>query len=176
MNCPSCGHENAVDAAFCNKCGARLEIVCANCQRSNRGDSAFCAGCGQRLTAGAPAAVPAAPLSYTPRHLAEKILRERSALEGERRNVTVLFADAMGFTPLSERVDAEEVYSLMQGCLARMMDAVHKYEGTITSFTGDGVMALFGAPIAHEDSARRAIVGRSRDAAVARGLFRRGQA
>ncbi|MGH6792650.1 MAG: ATP-binding protein, partial [Methyloceanibacter sp.] len=71
--------------------------------------------------------------------------------------MTVLFSDAMGFTPLSERVDAEEVYRLMQGCLARMMDAVHKYEGTITNFTGDGVMALFGAPIAHEDSARRAI-------------------
>jgi class 3 adenylate cyclase/tetratricopeptide (TPR) repeat protein len=157
LNCPSCGHENATDAAFCNKCGAGLQIICALCRRSNRGDSAFCAGCGQKLTAGTPAAAPPAPLSYTPRHLAEKILRERSALEGERRNVTVLFADAMGFTPLSERVDAEEVYGLMQGCLARMMDAVHKYEGTITNFTGDGVMALFGAPIAHEDSARRAV-------------------
>jgi class 3 adenylate cyclase/tetratricopeptide (TPR) repeat protein len=157
LNCPSCGHENAADAAFCNKCGARLEIVCANCQRSNRGDSAFCAGCGQKLVAVAPGAVSQAPISYTPKHLAEKILRDRASLEGERRTVTVLFSDAMGFTPLSERIDAEEVYSLMQGCLGRMMDAVHKYEGTITNFTGDGVMALFGAPIAHEDAARRAI-------------------
>jgi class 3 adenylate cyclase/tetratricopeptide (TPR) repeat protein len=71
--------------------------------------------------------------------------------------VTVLFADAMGFTPMSEKIDAEEVYGLMQGALARMMDSVHQYEGTVTSFTGDGVMALFGAPIAHEDSARRAV-------------------
>ena len=156
MNCPSCGHQNTPDAAFCNKCGAKLEIVCAACQRSNSTDSAFCAGCGQRLVAVDSDAIPK-PLSYTPRHLVEKILRDRAALEGERRNVTVLFSDAMGFTPLSERVDAEEVYSLMQGCIARMMEAVHRYEGTITSFTGDGVMALFGAPIAHEDSARRAI-------------------
>ena len=126
------------------------------CQRGNSTDSAFCAGCGQRFIRSSSDALPK-PLSYTPRHLAEKILRDRAALEGERRNVTVLFSDAMGFTPLSERVDAEEVYGLMQGCLARMMEAVHRYEGTITSFTGDGVMALFGAPIAHEDSARRAI-------------------
>jgi class 3 adenylate cyclase/tetratricopeptide (TPR) repeat protein len=157
LNCPSCGHENAADAAFCNKCGARLEIVCAHCQRSNRGDSTFCAGCGQKLTAGATTAAPPAPISYTPKHLAEKILRDRAALEGERRTVTVLFSDAMGFTPLSEKIDAEEVYGLMQGCLGRMMDAVHRYEGTITQFTGDGIMALFGAPIAHEDAARRAI-------------------
>ncbi len=104
-----------------------------------------------------PAFAAASPLSYTPRHLAEKILRERTSLQGERRTVTVLFSDAMGFTPLSERIGEEEVYSLMQGCLARMMDVVHRYEGTITQFTGDGVMALFGAPIAHEDSARRAV-------------------
>jgi class 3 adenylate cyclase/tetratricopeptide (TPR) repeat protein len=157
VNCPSCGHQNSPDAAFCNKCGARLEIVCAACKRSNSADSSFCAGCGQRLEAGQAAGAPPNPLSYTPKHLAEKILRERAALEGERRTVTVLFSDAMGFTPLSERTDAEEVYALMQGCLSRMMDAVHRYEGTVTSFTGDGVMALFGAPIAHEDGARRAV-------------------
>jgi class 3 adenylate cyclase/tetratricopeptide (TPR) repeat protein len=100
---------------------------------------------------------PRDPLSYTPRHLVEKILKDRGALVGERRTVTVLFSDAMGFTPLSERIGEEEVYSLMQDCVARMMEAVHHYEGTITQFTGDGVMALFGAPIAHEDSARRAV-------------------
>jgi class 3 adenylate cyclase/tetratricopeptide (TPR) repeat protein len=158
LNCPSCAHQSAADAAFCNTCGVRLEIVCADCQRSNRADSSFCAGCGRRLTAEtAETPAPPNPLSYTPKHLAEKILRDRAALEGERRTVTVLFSDAMGFTPLSERIDAEEVYGLMQGCLARMMDAVHHYEGTITNFTGDGVMALFGAPIAHEDAARRAV-------------------
>ena len=157
MNCPSCGRQNAPDAAFCNKCGSALEVVCLACDRKNPPDSSFCAGCGRRLTPAAQAPAAPSPRSYTPRHLAEKILRDRAALEGERRTVTVLFCDAMGFTPLAERIDAEEVYGLMQGCLARMMDAVHRYEGTITQFTGDGVMALFGAPIAHEDAARRAV-------------------
>ena len=133
---------------------------CPSCQRDNAAAAAFCSGCGQSLTdAHAPTVASAAPdpLSYTPRHLAEKILRDRGSLVGERRTVTVLFSDALGFTPLSERIGEEEVYSLMQGCVARMMEAVHRYEGTITQFTGDGVMALFGAPIAHEDSARRAV-------------------
>ncbi|MBI1885977.1 MAG: AAA family ATPase [Chloroflexi bacterium] len=160
MNCPSCGHDNAPDAAFCDKCGSGLVITCTSCGRGNPPDSAFCAGCGHKLAeAAAAGATPTAPdpLSYTPRHLVEKILRDRGSLVGERRTVTVLFSDAMGFTPLSERIGEEEVYTLMQECTARMMDAVHRYEGTITQFTGDGVMALFGAPIAHEDSARRAV-------------------
>jgi class 3 adenylate cyclase/tetratricopeptide (TPR) repeat protein len=89
--------------------------------------------------------------------LADKILATRSSIEGERRTVTVLFADAAGFTPISERLGEEQVYSLMQGCFARMMDAVHRYDGTVTQFLGDGIMALFGAPIAHEDSPRRAV-------------------
>jgi class 3 adenylate cyclase/tetratricopeptide (TPR) repeat protein len=158
MICPSCSNQNAPDASFCNKCGARLEIICAKCQRANPSGSSFCAGCGQPLgsTQSPPTPLPDA-LSYTPKHLAEKILRNRSAIEGERRTVTVLFSDAMGFTPLSEKIDAEEVYGLMQSSFERMMNAVHRYEGTITSFTGDGVMALFGAPIAHEDAARRAV-------------------
>ncbi len=122
--------------------------------------SIYCAGCGQKLPAsdalGGPAEG-AAPSSYTPRHLAEKILRDRASLEGERRNVTVLFSDAMGFTPMGEAMDEEELYQLMQGCLSCMMEAVHRYEGTVVSFTGDGAMAIFGAPIAHEDSARRAL-------------------
>jgi class 3 adenylate cyclase len=154
VNCPSCGKDNAADASFCNGCGDRLEIVCPQCNRPNPAGSSFCSGCGIRLGEAAPAA---SPLTYTPKHLAEKILRERSVLEGERRNVTVLFADAMGFTPMSEKIDAEAVYGLMQGALARMMESVHRYEGTVTSFTGDGIMALFGAPITHEDSARRAV-------------------
>jgi class 3 adenylate cyclase/tetratricopeptide (TPR) repeat protein len=165
MDCPSCGHENRPGAAFCGECGASLasEIACPGCNASNPAGQKFCNACGRPLgaTAGAAAAtIPeqaADPLTYTPAHLAEKILRDRPSLEGERRTVTVLFADAMGFTPISERFDQEQVYSLMQGCFARMMDAVHRYEGTITQFLGDGVMALFGAPIAHEDSARRAV-------------------
>ena len=169
MECLTCGHRNRAGASFCGECGASLaqDVLCPNCGTSNPTGQRFCDGCGQRLAAEpAPASVAAAtgaaapsedPRSYTPAHLAEKILRDRPSLEGERRTVTVLFADAIGFTPLSERLDQEDVYSLMQGCFARMMDAVHRYEGTISQFLGDGVMALFGAPIAHEDSARRAV-------------------
>jgi class 3 adenylate cyclase/tetratricopeptide (TPR) repeat protein len=169
MECPACGHQNRLGASYCGECGVPLshEIVCEGCGASNPAGQKFCNGCGQRLAELAqPVAVagieavsrrPEDPRAYTPPHLAEKILRDRPALEGERRTVTVLFADAMGFTPISEQLDQEHVYSLMQGCFARMMDAVHRYEGTITQFLGDGVMALFGAPIAHEDSARRAV-------------------
>lgn len=157
MGCPSCGHENLDDAQFCTQCGIELELACPKCGRKSPPGSVFCAGCGHRLAEPAKPAPAPEPRSYTPRHLAEKILRDRARLEGERRTVTVLFADAIGFTPISERLDEEEVYDLMQGCLGRMMDAVHRYEGTITQFRGDGVMALFGAPIAHEDAARRAV-------------------
>src|SRR5262249_33621822 len=108
--------------------------------------------------AAAPPGTPerAAPASYTPRHLAEKILVSRAAIEGERKQVTVLFADCVGFTALSTRLDPEDLHGIMDGCFTHLMEAVHRYEGTINQFTGDGVMALFGAPIAHEDHAVRA--------------------
>ena len=96
--------------------------------------------------------------AYTPAHLARRILQERRSIQGERRVVTVLFADAVGSTAYGERVDAEQVYAVVQRSVAMMMDAVHRYEGAITQFRGDGVMALFGAPLAHEDSARRAVL------------------
>ena len=157
MLCPTCSRDNRPGRKFCADCGAELTVVCTACGASNEPEERFCGGCGNRLV-GSPAAVSTPrPRSYTPDHLAERILRERSTLEGERRTVTVLFADASGFTPISERLDAEEVYALMQGCLGRMMEAVHRYEGTVTQFLGDGIMALFGAPIAHEDSPRRAV-------------------
>ncbi len=158
MRCPSCQHENPTDAAFCTGCGSPLETRCARCGRTSPPGSRFCPGCGNRLDG--PGADPAAVErgTHTPAHLASKILRDRKLLEGERRTVTVLFADATGFTSLSEQVDPERVYDLMQGCLSCMMNAVHRYEGAVTHYTGDGVMALFGAPIAHEDSARRAVL------------------
>src|SRR5205814_8896526 len=107
-----------------------------------------------------PAPAPTAPApvntaSYTPKHLADKILGSRSALEGERKLVTVLFADCVGFTKLSTQLDPEDLHSVMDGAFVRIMEAVHRYEGTVNQFTGDGVMALFGAPIAHEDHAVR---------------------
>jgi len=96
-------------------------------------------------------------VSYTPKHLAEKILKSRSALEGERRQVTVLFADMAGFTSLAEKLDPEEVHRVINACFELIAAEIHRFEGTINQYTGDGVMALFGAPIAHEDSARRAV-------------------
>ncbi len=128
MSCPSCGHENPAGARFCNDCGARLA---------------------------APAAAPE-PRSYTPRHLVEKILASKSALEGERKPVTVLFADVARSMELAERVDPEEWHRLLDRLFRILADGIHRYEGTINQYTGDGIMALFGAPIAHEDHAQRA--------------------
>jgi class 3 adenylate cyclase/tetratricopeptide (TPR) repeat protein len=116
----------------------------------------FCGECGAAL-APEPAGKSASPESYTPKHLAEKILKSRSALEGERRQVTVLFADMAGFTSLAEKLDPEEVHRIINACFEIMTAEVHRFEGTINQYTGDGVMALFGAPIAHEDGARRAV-------------------
>src|SRR3954447_17088915 len=162
MRCSACTHDNRATATFCEECGAKLAPVCPACGAEVRPSARFCDACGQRL-AQSPLPVPAAPTeapdprSYTPPYLQEKILRDRATLQGERRTVTVLFADAVGSTTMAERLDEEVVYTVMQGCLACMLDAVHHYEGTINQFLGDGVMALFGAPIAHEDSARRAV-------------------
>ena len=97
-----------------------------------------------------------APQSYTPKHLADKILTTRSAIEGERKLVTVMFADVAGFTSLSEKLDPEDVHRIMDGCCRILVDEIHRFEGTVGEFRGDGVMALFGAPIAHEDHAQRA--------------------
>jgi class 3 adenylate cyclase/tetratricopeptide (TPR) repeat protein len=98
----------------------------------------------------------AAPVTYTPTHLAEKILTSKGALEGERKTVTVMFSDVSGFTAMSERLDPEDVHGIMDRVFEVILAAVHRYEGTINQFLGDGVMALFGAPIAHEDHAQRA--------------------
>ncbi len=95
--------------------------------------------------------------SYTPKHLVNKVFTTRSALEGERRRVTVLFADTAGFTALAEKLDPEEVHQILDRCFELITSAVHRFEGTINQYTGDGVMALFGAPIAHEDGPRRAV-------------------
>jgi class 3 adenylate cyclase/tetratricopeptide (TPR) repeat protein len=158
MDCPKCRHENPEDANFCNSCGQKLEFTCPKCQKINPPGSRFCNGCGQDLRT-PQETTPidyARPQTFTPKHLAEKILNTRSAIEGERKLVTVLFADVAGFTALSEKLEPEEVHRIMEGCLKILMDAIHKYEGTINQFTGDGVMALFGAPLAHEDHAQRA--------------------
>ena len=157
MNCPACGYEPPPDSTFCNACGARLERECPNCSASVPPGSRFCNRCGQSLD-DAAAPLPAskrAPRSYTPRHLADKILQSKSALEGERKQVTVLFADVKGSVELAEQVDPEEWHAILDRFFQILADGVHRFEGTVNQYTGDGIMALFGAPIAHEDHARR---------------------
>src|SRR6266542_1366999 len=116
----------------------------------------FCGECGKPLSEAAKPGPPPDPRSYTPKHLAEKILTSRSALEGERKQVTVLFADVKGSMELSEQVDPEEWHKILDGFFKIVADGVHRFEGTVNQYTGDGIMALFGAPIAHEDHAERA--------------------
>ena len=154
MLCLRCRTENREGRRFCSKCAAPLAVVCASCGFTNDPGDAFCGGCGQRVT-GAPVAG-RAPESYTPKHLAEKILTSRSALEGERKQVTVLFADLKGSMELLADRDPEEARALLDPVLEHMMEAVHRYEGTVNQVMGDGIMALFGAPLAHEDHAVRA--------------------
>ena len=158
MRCPQCRHDNPDGVKFCGECGTRFESLCPRCGTGNPPANKFCHQCGQALASPpTPAARFASPQSYTPPHLAEKILTSRTALEGERKQVTVLFADVSGFTSISEQLDPEEVHQLMNRAFELMLGEVHRYEGTINQFLGDGVMALFGAPIAHEDHAQRAV-------------------
>jgi class 3 adenylate cyclase len=157
MRCPGCQHENPDGSNFCLGCGARLALACAGCGADLPAGARFCNKCGAPVAAGSggPARF-ASPGAYTPRHLAEKILTSRAALEGERKQVTVLFADLKGSMELLADRDPEEARKLLDPVLERMMEAVHRYEGTVNQVMGDGIMALFGAPLAHEDHAVRA--------------------
>jgi class 3 adenylate cyclase len=131
--CAQCGTELPAGAKFCFQCGQPVS-------GKSKGQSRF-----------------TSPAAYTPKHLADKILTSRRALEGERMQVTVLFVDVSGFTSLSERLDPKEVHGLMNRAIQLMLTEVHRYEGTVNQFLGDGIMALFGAPIAYEDHAQRAV-------------------
>jgi class 3 adenylate cyclase/tetratricopeptide (TPR) repeat protein len=157
MRCPSCGFENPEGMKFCGQCASPLGRRCPQCGFANPPGFAFCGQCATSLTEPPAASPPQVPLSYTPKHLAEKILASRTALEGERKQVTVLFADVSGFTSISEQLDPEDVHQFMNRAFALMLEEVHRYEGTVNQFLGDGLMALFGAPIAHEDHAQRAV-------------------
>ncbi|HUE40163.1 MAG TPA: adenylate/guanylate cyclase domain-containing protein, partial [Candidatus Binatia bacterium] len=156
MRCSACSYDNRAGARFCGECASPLGVVitCHACGASNPAEQKFCDGCGQPLRASASMARD--PRAYTPAHLADKILTTRSAIEGERKQVTVLFADVQGSMDLAESVDAEEWHRILDRFFAILSDGIHRFEGTINQFTGDGVMALFGAPIAHEDHAHRA--------------------
>ena len=158
MECSECKFDNRKGAKFCLKCGTKLELQCPQCGKGLPSAAVFCDECGSKLTA-VSETIPIdynQPQSYTPKYLADKILTTRSSIEGERKLVTVLFADVANYTSMAEKLDPEEVHQIMNGCFKVLMAEIHKYEGTINQFTGDGVMALFGAPVAHEDQAQRA--------------------
>ena len=160
MRCLRCRAENREGARFCRECGKRFDVACLKCGAKIEPGSKFCDACGTSIpVAVTPATFPsrfASPESYTPKHLAEKILTSKAALEGERKQVTVLFADMKGSMELIADRDPEEARKLLDPVLERMMDAVHRYEGTVNQVMGDGIMALFGAPLACEDHAVRA--------------------
>ena len=157
MKCPRCQQDNPIHARFCLGCGAQLTLACGACGAELPGGARFCLQCGESVTAGTAALRRSpAPESYTPKHLAEKILTSKAALEGERKQVTVLFADLRGSMQLLADRDPEEARKLLDPVLERMMEAVHRFEGTVNQVMGDGIMALFGAPLAHEDHAVRA--------------------
>ncbi len=156
MQCPRCPHDNPAGVKFCGECGTRLESLCPSCKAFNPPANKFCGQCGVALGQVAAASDFTSPQSYTPKHLVEKILTSKSALEGERKQVTVLFADMKGSMELLASGDPEDARKLLDPIIEHMMEAVHRYEGTVNQVMGDGIMALFGAPLAHEDHAVRA--------------------
>jgi class 3 adenylate cyclase/tetratricopeptide (TPR) repeat protein len=165
MKCPSCQFENNEEAKFCKECGAKLALFCPNCESILKPDCKFCEECGYKLSL--PLEQAPKELSYDeklekiqrylPRGLTEKILSQRGKIEGERKHVTVMFCDMVGFTQLSERVGSEDAYSVMDQVYEILIHIVHDHEGTVNEFTGDGIMALFGAPIALEDAPQKSI-------------------
>jgi class 3 adenylate cyclase/tetratricopeptide (TPR) repeat protein len=165
MKCRKCQTENPEGLKFCVECGKKLEIICPKCGFSNSPTFKFCGECGQDLS------LPSKPIPkelsfdeklakiqrYLPKGLTEKILAQRDKIEGERKQVTVMFCDMEGFTPLVEKLGPEEAYSVMDQIYEILIHKAHDYEGTVNEMTGDGIMALFGAPIALEDAPQRAI-------------------
>jgi len=174
LTCAKCQTENRPGRRFCSECGAALAVACPSCGFANESGEKFCGGCGASLAVATPqpgSPTPAFPVApeptpsvsrfgspeaYTPQHLAKKILASKSALEGERKQVTVLFADLKGSMELLADRDPEEARAILDPVLELMMEAVHEYEGTVNQVMGDGIMALFGAPVALEDHAVRA--------------------
>jgi class 3 adenylate cyclase/tetratricopeptide (TPR) repeat protein len=171
MRCPQCQFDNPPAMKFCGQCGSKLgQPACPSCGAESPPGFKFCGECGTPLAsagaAGAAArpAVPAPPpkpapvQGYTPPHLAEQVFRSRLAVEGERKQVTVLFCDLVGSTTLADRLGPETMHVLLNRFFELALAEVHRYEGTVNQFLGDGFMALFGAPITHEDHARRAVL------------------
>ncbi len=162
IHCAACGSDSPPGARFCMHCAAPLPRACAACGSGVPVGARFCPQCAHPMGAvkgsgAAPAVEPERTArAYTPKHLADKILQSRSALQGERKQVTVLFADVKGSMELAEQLDPEEWHRILERFFAILTEGVHRFEGTVNQYTGDGIMALFGAPIAHEDHAQRA--------------------
>lgn len=162
MQCSRCSATNPSGSRYCDACGAPLQVVCVACDHSNRPGARFCAGCGRELAPPATSAgnatpeAPVATVPLLPPQLAARILSSRFAREGERKQVTVLFADIRGSTELIQELDPEQALHRLEPVLKAMADAVHRFGGTVNRMQGDGIMALFGAPLAHEDHAVRA--------------------
>ena len=165
MKCPKCSSGNPDTNKFCRKCGEKLSLVCPHCGAEILPDDHFCGKCGQNLTLPSePSAKALSPeekvekiQKYLPKGIAEKILAQRDRIEGERKQVTVMFCDMEGFTPFADKFGPEETYAVMDQVYEILIHKVHDYEGTVNEMTGDGIMALFGAPIALEDAPQRAI-------------------
>jgi class 3 adenylate cyclase len=159
MRCTKCGTDNAADARFCNQCATPLNRACPKCAHLNAPDAKFCSQCavvlGGQAAVGSDAS--ASPLSRGSVRLGLEAQDASAALDGERKTVTALFADIKGSTELMEDLDPEEARAIIDPALTLMMDAVHRYDGNIVQSTGDGIFALFGAPVAHEDHPQRSL-------------------
>ena len=159
IRCAQCLTDNGDQSRFCRQCGARLAVACPACGAVGEPGSRFCNTCGNQLpatTSGGPAPKILPPDRYSPRHLAERILTARPTGESERKHVTVFFADMKSSLELLADRGPEAARDLVDPVLERMMSAVHRYEGMVNQVLGDGIMALFGAPLAVEDHALRA--------------------
>ena len=165
MKCPKCDFENPAEAKFCVECGNKFEMPCSACGFGNLPSFKFCSECGEKLTKLIEPTPEALSFDdklekiqkYLPKGVAEKILAQKGEIEGERKQVTVMFCDMVGLTAFSERFDPEDIYPIMDGVFEILIHKAHDYEGMVNKMTGDGIMALFGAPIALEDAPQRAI-------------------
>ena len=157
MKCIKCEHENRPQSMYCSSCGSKLSLICLSCKNENEIGDKFCGECGDRLTTDTELVDNSAKSTDTSDTIDSKPTELERSFIGERRSVTVLFADAKGFTSMSEKLNEEQVYNIMQEFIDLMVEVIKSNGGTVTQFLGDGLMALFGAPIAHENSSVKAV-------------------
>jgi class 3 adenylate cyclase/DNA-directed RNA polymerase subunit RPC12/RpoP len=158
LKCPRCDFENPMYAKSCRECGTDLTTACTDCGHKVRTGAKFCDECGARLALSQTDDEMLSELhSSMAQSLASKILPSRKQMKGERKNVTILFSDISGFTQMSEKLDPEEVIDLINSCFKKLTEIIYRYEGTVDKYMGDCIIALFGAPVAHEDDPERAV-------------------